>query len=242
MNLLSNQFATMGKRRPVISSGDITNGLVGQWRTFSGTTATDSSGNGNDGTLVGTPTISTGPSGGQALTLNGSSQYVTIPNAAVLQTGDAMSISLWVKPVGALSTRQGLYATANNNAGMWLEIGTFAGLYTNGIATAINGTFVCASSGSLLATGNWYHIVYTRSAVGSGTHALYLNGSPVSIVSSGSAWNDSLSYPTQSSTPEMIGARALSSQLLNGVLADLRHYNRALSSTEAATLYSNGAK
>jgi len=55
-------------------------GLVGYWKLDegSGSTAVDSSGNGNNGILVGSPPWTTGKIGG-ALSFNGSSQYVQVP-------------------------------------------------------------------------------------------------------------------------------------------------------------------
>jgi hypothetical protein len=84
---------------PSAHAQDITTGLVGHWKfdEGSGTTATDSSGNNNTGTLVNGPVWTTGKMGG-ALSFDGSDDYVdvgTVPNYS-----PAMSygtFSAWIK-------------------------------------------------------------------------------------------------------------------------------------------------
>ena len=61
---------------------DNENGLVGWW-TFDDGTATDWSGNQNNGTLVGAPTTVPGIIGSNALKFNGSSQYISNINQGI---------------------------------------------------------------------------------------------------------------------------------------------------------------
>ena len=61
----------------------------------SGSTTADSSGNGNTGTLTGSPTWVTGKFG-DALSFNGTTQYVEIPNSTSLTISGAMSIGGWI--------------------------------------------------------------------------------------------------------------------------------------------------
>ena len=74
-------------------------GLVGYW-TFdeiSGTNAADSSGQSNDGTLVNTPTWTTGMADG-ALSFNGTNQSVSIADANSLDFGTAdFSFAAWIR-------------------------------------------------------------------------------------------------------------------------------------------------
>src|ERR1700729_3106318 len=63
----------------------------------SGTTVTDASGNGNNGTISGA-TWSTAGKYGDALSFNGTSSLVTIPNSASLQLSGGMTLEAWVKP------------------------------------------------------------------------------------------------------------------------------------------------
>ena len=63
----------------------------------SGTTVTDASGNGNNGTIT-NATWSTAGKFGKALQFNGSNALVTIPDAASLRLTTAMTLEAWVNP------------------------------------------------------------------------------------------------------------------------------------------------
>ena len=66
----------------------------------SGTTAADSSGNGNAGTLASTTWTTSGKFGG-ALTFNGTSSRVNIPDSTSLDLTTGMTLSAWVYPTAA---------------------------------------------------------------------------------------------------------------------------------------------
>lgn len=76
-------------------------GPVGYWRLqeTSGTTAEDSSGNGNPGTYTGGFTLGqTGPFGTETGVLfNGSTGYVTVPSNSKLQLTSPFSLEMWSK-------------------------------------------------------------------------------------------------------------------------------------------------
>ncbi len=63
----------------------------------SGTTVTDASGNGNNGTIT-NATWSTSGKYGDALSFNGTNALVTIPNSASLQLSSGMTLEAWVNP------------------------------------------------------------------------------------------------------------------------------------------------
>ena len=69
---------------------------VGEW-TFDDSTARDSSGFENHGTLTNGASIVTAPNRGQVLFLEGVDDYVGIPDSPSLSPTTAMTISLWVK-------------------------------------------------------------------------------------------------------------------------------------------------
>src|SRR3989338_11448150 len=79
-----------------VHAQDITTGMVGHWKfdETSGTTATDSSGNNNTGTLTNSPTWTTGKIGG-ALSLDGMDDYTDIGTMDV--SGSGITIAAWVK-------------------------------------------------------------------------------------------------------------------------------------------------
>ena len=150
---------------------DVTNGLAGHWQFDDGTgsTATDSSGNGNDGTLVGSPTWGAGKVG-QALTFNGSSQYITVPLVPSLKTSSC-SIAAWVKTT--FDDYESIIAFTRG--GSWenysIAIGTnssYNGLNDELITVGLHGAGYGNDMGYLTATrselfdGQWHHVVVTE--------------------------------------------------------------------------------
>ena len=96
--LNGNVTVTGGAAPPV---GQPTAGLIGMW-TFDDGTATDLTGNGHDGTLIGSPTIDAtdlfDPGAGMSLNTNGGNNAVLIGgNEADFDTGGALTVVAWVK-------------------------------------------------------------------------------------------------------------------------------------------------
>lgn len=85
--------------REVKAQADITTGLVGHWKfdEGAGTTANDSSGNNNTGTLSGAVWTIQGRFG-QALVFDGINDWVTINDAPSLDLTTGMTIEAWVYP------------------------------------------------------------------------------------------------------------------------------------------------
>lgn len=94
---------------------DITTGLVGHWKfdEGSGTTAADSSGNNNTGTLINGPTWTLAPSNGGdgkiggAVSFDGITQYVNSGSNTILDNLPALSFSAWINPSTATYGPQG---------------------------------------------------------------------------------------------------------------------------------------
>src|SRR5262249_3622588 len=84
---------------PVKLAATSTTGLVGAWsfNAGSGPTVTDSSGNGNNGTISGA-TWTTSGKYGSALLFNGVSDWVTVNDANTLDLTNALTMEAWVKP------------------------------------------------------------------------------------------------------------------------------------------------
>ena len=99
-----------------------TAGLLAWWKLDdgSGTSAVDSSGNGHTGTLVNSPTWTTGMLNG-ALGFNGTNQYVNFGNVTALGGLSAITVSGWVKSTSAVEThiadKSACVGTANT--GSW---------------------------------------------------------------------------------------------------------------------------
>ncbi|MCY2928729.1 MAG: PEP-CTERM sorting domain-containing protein [Planctomycetota bacterium] len=79
-------------------AADIFRGLVGYWpfEDAGGSFVSDFSGNGNKGTVHGT-VAAPGARGGTSLSFNGSSDYIDIPNAPLLNPTAAVTVTAWVR-------------------------------------------------------------------------------------------------------------------------------------------------
>ena len=80
----------------------------------SGTTVTDVSGNGNNGTIT-NATWSTSGKYGDALSFNGTSALVTISNSASLQLSSGMTLEAWVNPSTVNANYRDVIYKANDN-------------------------------------------------------------------------------------------------------------------------------
>lgn len=209
----------------------VDSGLVGWWKfnEGSGANATDSSGSGNNGTLVSNPVWTAGKIGG-ALSFSGSN-YVRIPSADSLNfaTTSSFSYSLWVKPVSAPSHSSPLWKGGEQagskgysvSAKYWvagISDGTTAKQAKFGSATIFN-------SWSLLTT------VVNREDK---TLKTYLNG----VYTNNSADISSLGSVANNTALQIgMGSNWLP---YNGLIDDVRIYNRALSASEILDLYHLG--
>ena len=221
-------------------------GLAGWWKLDDGssgttpTTAADSSGNGNTGTLTNGPTWTSSGKVGNALTLNGSNQRVEAGDTASLRIAGSWTIAQWVK-LSALPS-SGNYAAILSKAqsgsqctnyGMYVNNGSFMGSGTGWVVDFdYTSSTVEAYYPATISAGTWYYLtgVYDSSAA---NLYLYLNGILVATQATGG--NVPLSG---SGHPLTIGADACdASHNLAGTVDDARVYNRALSASEVWDLY-----
>src|SRR3989344_5397538 len=217
-------------------------GLVGWWKLDegTGTSAGDSSGQGNTGTLAaspGTPTWTTSSKiGANALSFDGADDYVNMvdPANGSLDFGtNSFSFYAWFK--GATAAGQSFIAKRDLS-------GPFAGydLHTADLAGDIRGRIsddlgnYYTSTWSSTNDGNWHHVmvVVDRSA---NTFKIYgdgvQRGSDTSIAGVGSVSN-AMAF--------RIGSGSNDASFYLGQVDDVRIYNRAISAAEVAQLYSYG--
>lgn len=188
--------------------------------------ANDTSGNSNNGSLVGSPTFTTGQRG-QAISLDGAGQYVSVAHQAALNLTTDFTIALWVKRDNTART-EGILAKSNGS--VWdYELYTIAGnpgqltFYADGKSPSSVGSL------AVIPDTNWHHIAVTRS------------GTTVTF------WFDG----TASNTPTMSGALNTNSVALtigsdqafatfDGLIDDVALYTTALDSGQLSTLMSAG--
>ena len=218
-------------------------GLVGYWAfdDASGKTATDSSGNGNNGTLLGDATWGIGHIRG-ALSLDGQTGYVQVPSTPNLeQFTNGVTICGWVyfganiayaagtmqdvaRKVVSLTTNLPPYSAYD------LVVQDFGGgtfKARMGVTRTSDSTRGTSNWGSAHTYGSWYYLagVYDGATV-----QIYVNGVSESSV----AFSGTL---LQTGQPLCIGSYGTVGEPVNGLVDDLRVYSRALSAAEIQILF-----
>lgn len=205
-----------------------TSGLAAYWSMDegSGSTAADSSGNGNNGTLSG-PVWTAGNRGG-ALSFDGTNDYVNAGNPAGLKLTGAMTLSAWIKidtvsGNGRIISKQGY----TGSRGWSLNVEA-SGVGAFQIASN-SSSLVTVNTSAALPTGQWVHLA-----------GVYEPGTALRIYVNGVLSNsNSVSVPAaqyNSNLNVWIGARPSSECYFDGDIDEVRVYNRALSDSEIAAL------
>ena len=220
-------FAVLSALVFVLVSGSATpaatSGLVAAFSfdEGSGSTVADASGNGNNGTVANTTWAAAGKYG-KALSFNGTSARVTVPNAASLQLSAGMTLEAWVNPATTAAAWRDVIYKGNDNyylmgttdhSGAPAGGGTFAGANANAFAA------------SALATNSWTYLATTYDGA---NLRLYVNGTLA-------ATQAKTGTITSSTNPLTIGSDPIWGQYFNGLIDDVRIYNTALSASQIQT-------
>ncbi len=185
-----------------------------------GTTVTDSSGNGNNGTVSGATWTTTGKYG-SALSFNGKSSRVVINDSASLHLSSGMTLEAWVSPTIVPTTWQDVIYKQNDI--YFLESGSSNSNHPPAVGATFtsHGDQFMAGASSLPAK-TWTHLAATYDGA---TLLLYVNGAQVASRS----MSDSL---TVSTSALQIGGDAAFGQYFKGTIDEVRIYNRALAPAE----------
>ncbi|MCK4628369.1 MAG: right-handed parallel beta-helix repeat-containing protein, partial [Sedimentisphaerales bacterium] len=197
---------------------------VGHWH-FSeaaGDSAADSSGQGNTGTLVNTPAVDWIPGGG-AVQFDGTNGAVQIPTDD-LSAGHG-TVALWAK--------------AEDVSGSYYLFGHAIGSWSDRIQLYINEGFLNLGLGDSHAVGaniesislnTWYHITLTWNGT---NYVVYVNGTPrANGTYTGLASLNTFADIGNTGNPDW------RDESFNGLIDDVRIYNRVLSAGEVSTLCS----
>lgn len=196
---------------------NVTDGLVG-WYKFDGN-ASDSSGNGNDGTANNSPSWVSGAIGGAVYTRNG---CISVLNTNAFNFGSNYTFSAWAM-TDADAQRYFMYVGDGTGATRdWFiyTCGTASCLYHD--AHILDGFIVVVA----LSTTNWNHITVTSS---NNVIRGYANGNYVGA--------SSVSASPIPPTTVIIGGGMAVTDKWRGKVDDARFYNRALSAAEVLQLY-----
>ncbi len=220
-------FVVLCMLLPRLASADITTGLVGRWALdeSSGTTATDSSGFNNNGTLVNGPAWNSGGKLGGALSFDGVNDYVTLGNPASLIPGSTITLAGWMRLTDISVNR----FVISKYDGLNPQTDTFLRYQAGtGVMCSIGGTATTAAAS--VVTGQWYHVACTYDG---SLIRVYLNGVQVKTAAKSGPIADEVG------TAWLIGARtpANPGAFMHGLLDDVRVYTRALTGADVAELF-----
>lgn len=211
-----------------------TTGLVGLWSfngpDISGTTVYDRSGQGNNGTLTNGPTKVQGRVG-QALSFDGTDDYVAINHSSDLVPSSEITLSAWVYPEATgdnydfiskfdVGAQRGYNLRIDSNNTLVFDLSTGA---TN--------SWVIGNT--VFSTNQWHHVVatYNGSAI-----KVYVNG-----VEDGST---AVSGSIYSSTADLFIGRIdpayAANRYFEGKIDEVRIYDKALTAAEVKQLYNFG--
>src|SRR5439155_11822047 len=192
----------------------------------SGSTVADSSGHGLTGTVQGA-TWTTGGRYGNALNFNGSSSYVDLGNPSLLQLIGSTTWSAWVNAASDPADDGQIIAKSNDTSGWQFKTSPDTGPHTFGVGVSGGAnTFAQRYSTTVRSLNVWYHVagVYNASAR---TLDIYVNG----VLDNGTLRGTIPASQINSAVNVNIGRRS-GGFYFNGVIDDVRLYNRALSQAE----------
>jgi len=246
--ILLSAFCFVVLAGPFGLSPNLESGLVGWWNFNS--FAIDSSGYGNNLTAIGSPLYYPGIVGGAA-SLNGTSQYFQIPSASIWKPTNSITLTGWWwatnttgwdKIIVCDYRANGTWTTPYSAWDISISQGTSQGAPVNnsrqpGFVVATTGGvlhYICSTN--VFSTNQWHFVAGTYD----GTNLnLYIDGksvaAPVTVtgpIDYGTGTNASIGRDSQYvSSP---------TEYLNGMIDDVRVYNRALAASEIQQLYNGG--
>jgi hypothetical protein len=224
-------------------------GFVGWWKLdeTSGTAAADSSGSGNNGTLVNMTSPSCWVTGqiGNALVFDGLDDYVNLGTNSSLNFGSSkpFTIAAWVKTTEDYGLIVSFRSSTDGGPVIDLSVGYEGATADPGKAMILvrqdggSGGYAHVKSGTSVKDGQWHHVAAVR---GSGsTIELFLDGVSQGT-SSGSESGGAITTNLRAIGSErrwVSDSYGTSDQrYLVGTIDDVRIYNRALTAAEIAQL------
>ena len=165
---------------------------------------------------------------GQAFALNGTNQYVAVPDSSSLHPA-SLSIEGWLN-FQSLSGFQTFAAKAYGTT-----FGSWAVWYLNGqlwASTTVGGYSQFLTCSWTPLAGTWHHVAYTVNT-SAGLQKLYLDGASVA---SGS-FTGAINYDSH---PMLVGAGIQSgvpTDFFNGSIDEVSFYNQALTSAQVSSIY-----
>ena len=234
--ILSISLVAINNFNPTIINADSSDlGLVGYWSfdEGSGSIAYDSSSNGNHGTINGASWTS-GISG-NALMYDGIDDYVLVPDSDSISIGNQdLTISVWIKPLYNNTVNHVILSKVQgaHNKEYWLNFEPINKI-RYGIENWYDDSNYVTTTTSPVILDSWQHIAVTFNADSFATE-IYHNG----IVQNSIGSIDEL--PQMLDDDLTIGIYGgIMKDGFDGLIDEIRIYNRALNPSEIYELYTN---
>ena len=195
----------------------------------SGTTCTDSSGSGHNGTLVNGPTRTAGKFG-NGISLDGTNDHVLVANPSTLNFGTAnFTIALWVKRQATGSEHTILSKTASAS---WVSGGkeVFISGSDNKVNLGCWGVGEVASTGTITNDGPWHHVAVTF-VDSTNTVTFFIDG--------GASGGGTLNLPADVGSHVVKVGGHPAGHYFRGQVDEFRVFSRALSAGEIQTIMNN---
>ena len=207
-------------------------GLVGWWKLdeSEGTVASDSSGNGHNATLHGSPKWQ--PSAGKvrgAIALSGKGDYLEVADESAFDAASGVTVAAWIKPTALdkpwqaiVAKGEGAWRIQRNNETNVLEFAC------TGLHIANGNEYGSLFGNKAINPGEWHHIagVYDGKKM-----SLYVDGA---LDSSQEAWGPI----GADDNPVLIGENGqVPNRFWNGLIDEVRVYNFGLPEAQIQQLY-----
>ena len=226
-NCSSGQTCTANKCVASVANGSIllwqkfdNNSAIGE----SATAATDSSSYGNNGNIIGA-SYGAGKVG-SALSFNGTSSYVDCGNGSSLNPGNAVTIEAWIYPNSTATqdivNKRGNWNTLDGYS-FFVSAGSLYFEYGNG------SSYIQDDSNGGISTNAWQHVAVTLSG---STVNYYINGK----LHGTTAGPAGIAANTRGLA---IGASLARDYYFNGMIDEVKIYNRALSASDILADYND---
>src|SRR3989339_510780 len=204
--------------------------LAGEWHLEEniGTTASDTSGNNNNGTLTNSPQWVTGITG-NALQFNGINNYVSVANSASLDIKDALTISVWAYPTRIPVMHDDMVSKDDRIGVRWDGANLRPAFIFKIDDGGSNWRWVI--SPDAVSLNAWVHIVavYDKNG-GANNMKLYVDGVQKAV----GTYTDTIESTTN---PLTIGR--YSNRYFQGIIDEVKIYNRALTASEVLSEYNS---
>jgi hypothetical protein len=196
--------------------------LVGAWgfNETTGTTAADSSGLNNPGTITGATHVAAGKFGG-ALSFNGTSNLVTVADANSLDLTTGMTLEAWIQPTAIGSLWRCVILKEQPNSLIYaLYAGDSVGRPAMDVFTNADIGF---SGSTALALNTWIHLAATYDGT---TQRLFVNGVQVATKATTGA------IKVSTGALRIGGDTSWANEWFAGLIDEVRVYNKALTAAE----------